>query len=238
MATDDGQPLHLTIEDLDRDGALLETIEAVAGSTRADFLRRAAIGSGALLTALAAPAATPAARGKAQDTAILNYGLAFEYLQSGFYTEAESLGTVRAMSPERELWARTLGAHERAHVRIIKDVLGKKAVRRPFFNYRGVTEDPEHFTRTAVAMEDLTVALLGGQAPRVNDRGLRAAFFSLLTVEARHAAWARRIVGVRPVGSALDRPKTLAAVDRVVASTRFIVSRPKTAKRASPRFTG
>ncbi|MGH3031339.1 MAG: ferritin-like domain-containing protein, partial [Gaiellaceae bacterium] len=174
----------------------------------------------------------------AQDTAILNYGLAFEYLQSGFYTEAESLGTVRAMSPERQQWARTLGAHERAHVRIIKEVLGKKAVKRPFFDYRGVTEDAEHFTRTAVAMEDLTVALLGGQAPRVSDRGLRAAFFSLLTVEARHAAWARRIVGVRPVGSALDRPKTLAAVDRVVDSTRFIVSRPKTAGRRSPRFTG
>jgi len=238
MAMDDGHSLRLTIEELDRDGALLEAIGAVAGSTRADFLRRAAIGSGALLAALAAPGAAPAARGKAQDTAILNYGLAFEYLQSGFYTEAESLGTVRAMSPEREQWARTLGAHERAHVRIIKDVLGKEAVKRPFFDYRGVTEDPEHFTRTAVAMEDLTVALLGGQAPRVSDRGLRAAFFSLLTVEARHAAWARRIVGVRPVGSALDRPKTLAAVDRVVESTRFIVSRPKTAGSASPRFTG
>lgn len=238
MAMEDGHPPHPTVEELDREGALLEAIEALAGSTRADFLRRAAIGSGALLAALASAEAAPAARGKAQDTAILNYGLVFEYLQSGFYTEAESLGTVRAMSPERELWARTLGAHERAHVRIIKEVLGKKAVKRPFFDYRGVTEDPEHFTRTAVAMEDLTVALLGGQAPRVSDRGLRAAFFSLLTVEARHAAWARRIVGVRPVGAALDRPKTLAAVDRVVESTRFVVSRPKTAGRAPPRFTG
>ncbi|MGH3030067.1 MAG: hypothetical protein ACRDNE_04770, partial [Gaiellaceae bacterium] len=80
---DDGHPLRLTIEELDRDGALLEAIGAVAGSTRAEFLRRAAIGSGALLAALAAPGAAPAARSKAQDTAILNYGLAFEYLQSG-----------------------------------------------------------------------------------------------------------------------------------------------------------
>jgi hypothetical protein len=123
-------------------------------------------------------------------------------------------------------------------VRIIKEVLGEKAVKRPFFDYRGVTENPENFTRTAVALEDLTVALLGGQAPRVADRNLRAAFFSLLTVEARHAAWARRIVGFRPVGAPLDEPKSLAAVDRVVRSTRFLVSRPRTSGRKDPRFTG
>lgn len=236
MATDGAQ--RLTIEDVDRDGALLGTLEAVSGSTRAELLRRAVIGSGALLAALAAPAPVAGAPGRARDTAILNYGLVFEYLQAGFYTEAERLGTIRAMSAEREQWASTLGAHERAHVRIIKDVLGSRAAKKPFFDYRGVTEDADDFTRTAVAMEDLTVALLGGQAPRVSERALRAAFFSLLTVEARHAAWARRIVGVRPVGSALDQPKTLAAVDRVVQSTRFLVSRPQTAGRASPRFTG
>ena len=142
------------------------------------------------------------------------------------------------MGAERETWARTLGAHERAHVTILKDVLGRKAVARPFFDYRGVTEDGDDFTRTAVAMEDLTVALLAGQAPRVSDRSLRAAFFSLLTVEARHAAWARRITGFRPVAAAFDEPKTLAAVDRVVRSTHFLVSRPSRESRRSPRFTG
>ena len=47
-------------------------------------------------------------------------------------------------------------------------------------------------------MEDLTVALLGGVTPRIQDRGLTAALFGLLTVEARHAAWARNIVGATP----------------------------------------
>jgi Ferritin-like domain len=227
------------LEDVDRDGALLEALEATVGRTRAEFLRRAAVGSAALLGALAAPMrADGAGPGKKRDTAILNYGLAFEYLQAGFYTEADRLGTIRAMPQEQALWARTLGAHERAHVRILKQFLGRSAARKPFFNYRGVTEDPDNFTRTAVAMEDLTVALLLGQAPRISDRGLRAALFSLLTVEARHASWARHIAGVRPVGPALDPPKTLEAVDRVVRSTHFIVSRPRTSGRASPRFTG
>jgi Ferritin-like domain len=224
------------IEELDRDGALQEALRGLLGTTRAEFLRGTALGSAALLGALASPAEAQPSR--ARDRHILNYGLAFEYLQAGFYTEAERLGTVRRMGHEREFWARTLGAHERAHVRILKRVLGKDAAPKPFFDYRGVTEDPDHFTRTAVAMEDLTVALLGGQAPRMSDRQLRAAFFSLLTVEARHAAWARRIIGFVPVADALDEPKTLTAVDRAVRSTHFIVSRPKTAKRRKPRFTG
>lgn len=164
--------------------------------------------------------------------------LAFEYLQAGFYTEAEALGTIRGMGARRELWASTLGAHERAHVVILKSVLGRRAARKPFFDYRGVTEGIDSFTRTAVAMEDLTVALLAGQAPRVSGAMLRAAFFSLLTVEARHAAWARRIIGFVPVADALDEPRSLRAVDRAVRSTRFIVTRPGTAGRARPRFTG
>jgi Ferritin-like domain len=229
-------PNNLTIEALDRDGALHEALTGILGGTRAEFLRRAALGSAALLGALATPA--HAGGGHARDLAILNYGLAFEYLQAGFYTEAETVGTVRRMSRERATWARTLGAHERAHVRILKQVLGKSAEPRPFFDYRGVTESAENFTRTAVAMEDLTVALLGGQAPRVSDRNIRAAFFSLLTVEARHAAWARRIIGFRPVGAPLDRPKTLAAVNEVVQSTRFIVNSPAMSGSKSPKFTG
>ncbi len=225
-----------TLARLDSDGAIEEALDAAAGSSRAQFLRSAVLGSAALLAGLSGPAA--AAPGAKRDTAILNYALAFEYLQAGFYTEAEGLGTIRAMGAERERWARTLGAHERAHVKILRDVLGRRAASKPFFDYHGVTEDPDEFTRTAVAMEDLTVALLGGQAPRVSDRRLRAAFFSLLTVEARHAAWARRIVGVEPAASAFDPPKTLAEVDRVIDATRFRVSSPRREGRASPRFTG
>ena len=225
----------LTLEQVDRDGAIGEALEAVHGGSRADFLRGAAIGSGALLAALASPAAAGA---KVNETAILNYGLTFEHLQASFYTETDRLGTVARMDSPRQRWARTLGAHERAHVAILKKVLGKAAVGKPFFNFGGATESIDSFTKTAVAMEDLTVALLTGQLPRIQTPALISAFFSLLTVEARHAAWARRIVGVQPVAYALDRPKTLAQVDRVVASTHFIARRPKTKSSRKPRFTG
>jgi hypothetical protein len=229
----------LTIADIDRDGALQEALDAALGSDRAGFFRSAALGSAALLAGLATPDTAIAARGKKQDTRILNFGLVFEYMQAGFYTQADQLGTVAAMGQPREKWARVLGAHERAHVQILKRVLGSSAVKKPFFNYRGVTEDADAFTRTAVAMEDLTVALLAGQTPRMSSEALVAALFSLLTVEARHAAWARHIVRSKPVLAAFDQPKTLDQVSRVIRSTRFIASRPATArKRGRPRFTG
>jgi hypothetical protein len=229
---------RLTLEDVDRDEALLETVAALHGDTRADLLRKAALGSAGMLAALAAPARVAAAT-RVTDVDILNFGLRFERLQATFYTEAENLGTVAAMAAPRQRWARVLGAHERAHVQIIKKILGSKAGKRPFFDFHGVTESDDGFTRTAVAMEDLTVALLAGVTPRVQDRTLTAALFGLLTTEARHAAWARNIVRTVPAANAFDEPRSLDGVRAVVADTRFISSRPRTRRRRRrPRLTG
>jgi Ferritin-like domain len=220
---------------VDADGALTEAIASLCGSTRAMFLRRAALGGAAMLAAMSAP---PAEADALDDTAILNFGLRFERLQATFYTQAEELGTVGRMALAKQAWARTLGAHERAHVRIFRHVLGPRAEKAPFFDFGPANETEAAFTRTAVAMEDLTVALLAGLTPRVKDRGLVAALFGLLTVEARHAAWARHIVNTTPAAHAFDRPRSLEAVARVVRRTGFIVGRPRTAGAAPPRFTG
>jgi hypothetical protein len=228
----------LTLEDLDRDEALLETVAALHGDTRADFLRKAAVGSAGMLAVLAAPASARAA-GRVSDVDILNFGLRFERLQAAFYTEAETIGTIAKMTAPKQRWARVLGAHERAHVRIIKKILGDKAGRRPFFDFHGVTESDEDFTRTAVAMEDLTVALLTGVTPRMHDRALSAALFSLLTTEARHAAWARNIVNTLPAANAFDEPRSLDGVRAIVADTHFVVSRPRVRRRRRrPQLTG
>jgi rubrerythrin len=232
---EEGNDSGLTLGELDRDGAILEGIDRVYKGSRTDLLAKAALGSGVLLAALSTP---PEAEAAANELDMLNFDLNFERLQSTFYTETERIGTIRQMPSRMQLWSRTLGAHELAHVRILKTVLGPKAVKRPTFNFRGVTDDPEKFVRTAVAMEDLTVALLAGQAPRFTNRQLTAAVFSLLTVEARHAAWARRIRGYLPVATAFDQPKPLSEVRRIVANTRFIAARPRTTARRSPRFTG
>jgi ferritin-like protein len=228
--------MTLTLEHLDRDEALLESIAVLHGDTRADVLRKAVIGSAGMLAVLAAPARASAAVG---DVDILNFGLRFERLQASFYTQADELGTVGRMPAAKQRWAEVLGAHERAHVRILKKVLGKKAGKRPFFDFQGVTESENGFTRTAVAMEDLTVALLSGVTPRMHDRRLTAALFGLLTTEARHAAWARHIVDTTPAARSFDEPRSLKGVRATVAGTHFIAARPRMASaRSRPRFTG
>jgi hypothetical protein len=226
---------ELTLQSVDRDEALLEAIAELHGTTRAGFLRTAAFGGTAMLSTLMTP---PEASAKLSDVGILNFGLRFERLQATFYTQAEELGTIADMSDAKQRWARTLGAHERAHVRIIKKVLGPKAGPRPSFDFGEDNETDAAFTRTAVAMEDLTVALLTGIIPRIQDRGLTAALLGLLTVEARHAAWARNIVGSTPAPVAFDKPRTLQSVSGALARTRFIVRQPKMTAKRRPGFTG
>ena len=226
----------LTLAHVDPDEALTSAIADLCGTTRADFLRTAALGGAAMLAAVATPTASAA---EVSDTDILRFGLRFERLQATFYTQAEELGTIASMGDAKRRWARTLGAHERAHVKIIKDVLGPKAEGPPTFDFGDANETDAAFTRTAVAMEDLTVALLSGVTPQVHDRRLTAALFGLLTTEARHAAWARNIVNTTPAARSFDEPRSLAGVRATVADTHFIAASPRmTSRRSRPRFTG
>jgi hypothetical protein len=65
-----------------------------------------------------------------------------------------------------------------------------------------------------------------------------AAAVTLHSVETRHAAWIRHLIGLRPAASAFDEPASQAQMARLIASTGFVVSRPRTARRGRPRFTG
>jgi hypothetical protein len=225
---------ELTLETLDRDGALQEAIGRVWGGSRADVLRGAAVGGAALLGALALPARSRAAT--TNDVDILNYALTLEYLQASFYTETERIGALNTNAARRA--ARVLGSVERAHVRALRKVLGRSAVRRPFFNFQGTTEAEQRFLKTAVAFEDLAVAAYKGQAPLIDSKEVLAAAISIHSVEARHAAWMRHLFGILPASHAFDEPASKPAILEIVGSTRFIASTPTTTGRGEPRFTG
>jgi hypothetical protein len=221
---------------VDRDGALAETAHDAVRATRRSFVRAASIAAVSGLGLAATPVgAAAAARRTRNDIAILRFDLVLEYLQAALYTEAERIG---ALKPETLDWARVVGAHERAHARAIKDLLGSKAVKSPAFDFRGVTEHEAAFVKTAVAFEDATAALLKWQAPRLDSRPVVAAVLTLHSVETRHAAWIRRIVGVQPASSAFDRPASQRQMTKLIASTRFVTSAPRTKRRRKPRFTG
>jgi hypothetical protein len=227
--------LAVTLGEVDRDGALQET--AAAAFPRAAFLRRsmaaAVVGVGGLFTTETAEAADVATT--KNDIAILRFDLVLEYLQAGLYTEAERLG---ALTPKTLGWARVVGAHERAHVVALKGLLGRHTVPSPTFNYGDVTSDEQDFIRTAVGFEDLTAALLKWQAPRLDSRSIVAAAVTLHSVETRHAAWIRHLIGLRPAADAFDKPASQQRMARLIASTNFVAARPRLASRNRPRLTG
>jgi Ferritin-like domain len=235
LPTDFADDAAQALVEIGADEVFQETATAALGETRASFLRRslgAVAGAGALLTAAEAEGATVATK---NDVAILQFDLVLEYLQAGLYTEAERLG---ALTPKTLSWARVVGAHERAHIRAIKGLLGRKTVPSPGFNYRNVTTNEQAFIKTAVAFEDLTAALLKWQAPRLDSRGILAAVVQLHSVETRHAAWIRHIVGLEPATTAFDKPASQRKMAQLIDSTHFVASKPRTTQKAEPRLTG
>jgi ferritin-like protein len=227
-----------TLAELDADGAIEETVADVAPrSTRQAFLKTGLTGGAAALTAAFGGGAIAGAASAltTHDVSTLRFDLVLEYLQAALYTEAERLG---ALKPHTLAWARVVGAHERAHAAAIKQLLGSKAVPSPAFDFRGVTEDESAFIKTAVAFEELTAAILKWQAVRLDSREILAAVVTLHSVETRHAAWIRHIIGVRPVEKAFDHAAPQREMAALIRSTRFIVSAPKTKQQLRPSFTG
>jgi hypothetical protein len=216
-------PMPLTLDQVDADGAIRETMDAVQGDTRAAFLAKAGFLGGGLLggsalLALMEDDALAQGLGRS-DVSILNYALTLEYLEAAFYTEAVRKG---ALAGELGLFARVAGGHERAHVAALKRVLGRRAVKRPKFDFRGTTESRSKFRATAIVLEDTGVSAYAGQAPRVKADAVLEAALAIHTVEARHAAWIRDIAGEDPAPRAFDRPKSRRTVLRAVQRTGFI----------------
>ena len=218
----------LTWGELDRDGALEEAAAAVAGDSRSDFLRKAALGGGAILGSGALFGALPSiAMGATpkSDVAILNFALTLEYLEAAFYTEAVRLN--RFQGKPRQ-FARVVGAHERAHVAFLRKALGRAAVKRPRFHFKGTTEDSDMFVKTARVLEDTGVSAYLGQVGNIKTKAILRAAGTIVTVEARHAAWIRDIIGggkaPLPAPAAFDAPKSKAKILAAVKGTGFIVS--------------
>jgi len=225
-----GAPGRIPLDALDRAGALTESAERL--SSRGEFLRGGAVSIA--VGALALPGAARAATHNA-DEDILNYALSLEYLQAAFYTEAERVGALSGRLAEQ---ARVVGSHERAHVEALQSLLGGRAIKRPRFDFQGVTENPAQFRQTAVAFEDLGTAAYKAEAPKIQNAEYLAAAVRIHSVEARHAAWIRRVAGSVPAPDAFDEPKARPRVERLVASTEFVVADPVTRTSSEPRFTG
>ena len=226
----------LRLDDFDVDGAVRETFERMSQLTRSGFLRRTVGAGAAALGAVAVWSPAASAQAASSDVTIFNFALALEYLQASFYTEAERIGNLRGALDHQ---AHVVGMHERAHVKAFQGLLGSAAIKEPQFNFHGVTENPNAFRSTAVAFEDLAAAAYKQQAPLIKSKSYLAGALAIHSVEARHAAWIRRLAGFLPAAHAFDEPLSDAKVVEIVNSTHFVTLKaPQTATEAAPRFTG
>jgi hypothetical protein len=213
---------HLSLEAVDVDGAIQEALDETQAASRSDFLRKALFTGGTLafggvllggLPKLAAGAPSPS-----QDAAILNFALLLEYLESSFYGEAVAGG---ALSGEPATFAQVVRDHEDAHVAFLQKALGSKAIAKPSFDFKGTTMDQNTFIATAIALEDVGVGAYNGQGQNLTKPTLAAAA-TIVSVEARHAAWIRDIAAKLPAPDAFDPLFTKAQTTAKVKATGFI----------------
>lgn len=229
---------HLDAFDLD--GALREAADRINHGNRRSFLRNAGILGGGMAFAAALPGVARAAGGLSKgDIDILNYALTLEYLESSFYAEANRKG---ALSGEYARFAKTVGAHENAHVQALKGTLGSAAVKKPRFDFQGTTASQSTFAKTAMVLEDTGVKAYQGQVTNIESPAVLQAAVAIHPVEARHAAWITNIMHGKPAPDAFNPAADMKTVLAAVKSTGFITSTgsadPADPVSGTPQMTG
>ncbi len=190
--------------------------------SRAGLLARAAVvGGGVVAGGIAITGFPGIALGSPspeQDAQVLDLLLQLEYVQAAFYEDANKRGSLKGELAE---FSRIVGGHEDEHVAFLKNALGSKASPKPRVDFRGATRDEKAFTAAAIALEDLGVAAYNGQATNITRTTLAPAT-TIVSVEARHAAWIRDIAGLLPAIAATDPAATAAQLRNRLGATGYV----------------
>ncbi|WP_022927149.1 ferritin-like domain-containing protein [Patulibacter americanus] len=221
-----------TLEQIDREGALRDAAEA-AGVDRRVFVRTAAgtaLGAGIFGLPTLADARISSRASRRNDLRILNFALLLEYLEASFYQAALFVNDFER--PDVTRFAQAAGDHEAQHVAFLQATLDGRRVAKPTFAF-GDAISPARFLTVAVALEDTGVGAYLAQGPRLRSRELITAVDRILTVESRHASWARFLAGgsaadapdaALPAPAALEAPRDQATVLATVGATGFVTS--------------
>jgi hypothetical protein len=167
---------------------------------------RAALGGGAVVTGGFALGATRddtaprAATSVARDAEVLNLFLTLEYVQQAFYEQAVRSGRLSGRLLE---YARTVAGQEAQHVAMLRERLGGRADAPPGSNAGDATSSPEEFQAAAVDLEEAVIAAFVGQGANLSAKAI-VPVTTLVSVEARQAAWIRDLAGVSPAPRAAD----------------------------------
>lgn len=174
-------------------------------SRRDALLRAGKLGLGALSAPLAVGILSNAAFGQSsalpqQIVDVLNFALTLEELEAEFYTLGNRAKNL--IPKETSKVFDTLQDHEQAHVKLLRGVLGGKAVAKPTFDFTAggtfadVFSNYQTFLALSQAFEDTGVRAYKGQATNLMANGqILQTALQIHSVEARHAAMIRRIRG-------------------------------------------
>lgn len=162
------------------------------------------VGSMAIASLPKLVTAQPDNRGKtltfnANDVGILNFALLLEELESAFYAGVIRSGKV---TDAKELdYMRYLGSQEAAHVTFLRSVLANQVL----FSTQDLSLNPatlntilnsrESILNTAIALEDVGVHAYNGAGTSMTNPTYLLAAGSIVSVEARHAAGVRSLLG-------------------------------------------
>lgn len=145
-----------------------------------------------------------ASKPKPLDVKVLQLALHIEYTEVAFYEQAlEQAG----LKGDLRVFAHTALGHERQHRAAIKKALGADVLPEPRFEFGRKTKNANAFARAAIELEDIAVGAYNGQAANVSKATLAVAA-TIVSVEARHAAWVRAIVGQVAAPDPVDQPLT------------------------------
>ncbi|KAH8711989.1 ferritin-like domain-containing protein [Phaeosphaeriaceae sp. PMI808] len=199
-----------------------------------------------LSTVLALSSAAPTKRAGPSDADILNYALTLEHLEDTFYREAlakysaddfkkagfsdKVYNRIKAVSADEavrtQLYSTTPNNQKEAtHVSFLTGALttaGAKPVAACTYNF-GYT-DVKSFLATAAVLEGVGVSAYLGAAADIMSKTYLTAAGSILTVEARHAAYVRDTTGQEPFPAPFDNPLSINSVYTLAA--QFITACP------------
>jgi hypothetical protein len=217
-----------------------------AGNSRRDLFRKGAIAGGGIIAgssalgllspleafAASATGAYSHKRSAANDLKIGNYALTLEYLEAAFYGQAVANG--KLTDPDIANFAKVVAGHEAAHVKELKAVLGKKAVKSPTVDFGAAVTDQTTFIKTAAVLEPVGTAAYAGAGPWIKNLAILKAALSIHSVEANHAAWAAALLNLKGIDTtispapnannpAYSYKKTLG----LVAATKFVTGNLK-----------
>lgn len=183
--------------------------------SRAGLFSRSAAVLGALggiaVGAAELATASDSQRTPAHDREIFGLALLIARLQAAFYADALAGGH---LSGEAHQFASVVGGQEKAHVSYLASAVGSSAGKSPRFRFGDAATNPSKFISTAAKLESTSLAVYNGQGVNLTSSGLAAAA-RIVSVEARHAAWARALAGEIPAPVAVDVPITVSQAKAV-----------------------